>query len=46
METVSRGNGLNNMAKRIDDIGGEFSLNSKPAEGTQIKISIDKEKLF
>ena len=46
VEAVSRGNGLNNMAKRMEDIGGNFLLESKPSEGTHITISIDKEKLF
>ncbi|MDD4991327.1 MAG: tetratricopeptide repeat protein [Paludibacter sp.] len=45
VEAVSRGNGLNNMAKRMEDIGGDFSLESKPSAGTLITISIDKEKL-
>jgi len=45
VEAVSRGNGLNNMAKRMEDIGGNFTLESKPLEGTQITISIEKEKL-
>jgi len=46
VESISKGNGLNNMEKRIEDIGGNFSLESKPSEGTQITINIDKEKLF
>jgi signal transduction histidine kinase/Tfp pilus assembly protein PilF len=46
VEAVSRGNGLNNMTKRMEDIGGNFTMESKPFEGTQITISIDNEKLF
>ncbi|SOD12405.1 tetratricopeptide repeat protein [Pedobacter xixiisoli] len=34
------GNGLYNMRKRIEDIGGEFVLKSKVGEGTQIHITL------
>jgi signal transduction histidine kinase len=37
--TIAKGNGLQNMQKRIEDIGGKFRLNSS-SEGTQIKILI------
>jgi signal transduction histidine kinase len=33
-----QGNGLLNMKKRIHDIGGEFKLNSKSGEGTEILV--------
>lgn len=45
-ETVSKGNGLHNMVKRIEDIGGTLTLESISTKGTQIKIIIDKEMLF
>ena len=34
------GNGLINMKKRMDDIGGEFLIRSKVGEGTEIKIVV------
>lgn len=34
------GNGLTNMRKRIEDIGGRFSLQSQPGEGTQIVLIV------
>lgn len=34
------GNGLNNMQKRIEEIGGTFNLTSKIGKGTQISILI------
>jgi signal transduction histidine kinase len=34
------GNGLVNMQKRIEDIGGKFQIISDPGEGTAIEISI------
>ncbi|WP_281336593.1 tetratricopeptide repeat-containing sensor histidine kinase [Flavobacterium eburneipallidum] len=37
--TVQKGNGLQNMQKRIEDIGGKFSLKSSN-DGTQIQIWI------
>ncbi|MBC8645428.1 sensor histidine kinase [Flavobacterium lindanitolerans] len=32
------GNGLNNIRKRAKEIGGEIELNSKPGEGTAMKL--------
>ena len=40
LETIKKGNGLNNMQKRIHDIGGEFSITSNETDGTQIHIKI------
>jgi signal transduction histidine kinase len=37
--TIQKGNGLQNMQKRIEDIGGAFNLISSN-EGTEIKILI------
>lgn len=34
------GNGINNMHKRIAEIGGELSLNSQPGNGTVLKITV------
>lgn len=41
---VEKGNGLMNMAKRIEDIGGEFEINSAPGVGTKVTIRIDKHQ--
>lgn len=41
--TVTPGNGLGNMEKRIEDIGGDFSLISSTDEGTLIKINLSKQ---
>lgn len=42
IENVILGNGLQNMKKRIKDIGGLLEIDSKPNKGTFVKISIDK----
>lgn len=34
------GNGLPNMQKRMEDLGGHFEMSSQPGKGTQIKISV------
>lgn len=39
-ETIKKGNGLKNMKKRIQSVGGDFSLTSQQKLGTQIIISI------
>lgn len=38
LETSNDGNGLNNIRKRAKEIGGEIELNSKPGEGTVMKL--------
>jgi signal transduction histidine kinase len=38
----SGGNGLTNMKKRLDDIGGSFEIESHPGKGTAIKLKIEK----
>ncbi|MBX2990380.1 MAG: hypothetical protein KF749_04330 [Bacteroidetes bacterium] len=39
METVSRfSNGITNMKRRIEEIGGRFEIHSQPAKGTIVKI--------
>ena len=35
-----RGNGLQNMRKRIEDLGGSYLLTSEPGKGTRIEISV------
>ena len=40
MKTVDLGNGIHNMRKRIEDVGGKFDIISKPNQGTQIIIII------
>ncbi|WP_298394542.1 sensor histidine kinase [Flavobacterium sp.] len=42
IENVDFGNGLNNMKKRIEEIDGEFEVNSIVGKGTVININIDK----
>lgn len=41
---MQMGNGLQNMQKRIEDIGGVFKIESKNNEGTSITILIDKSE--
>ena len=43
--TSSSGNGLENMRRRIEDLGGMFSLQTKPGTGTQIAMSVPLSKL-
>jgi len=35
-----KGNGLRNMSKRIEGLGGELSIESALAKGTRIKILV------
>lgn len=37
---LKQGNGLNNMHKRIAEIGGELSIQSQPGQGTVLKLNI------
>lgn len=41
VENTEAGNGLQNMKKRIKDVGGTFKLTSQPNQGTVIIILID-----
>jgi signal transduction histidine kinase len=34
------GNGLGNMRKRVEDLGGEFRLTSAPGKGTQVHVRV------
>ena len=38
LKTIEKGNGLNNMQKRIEGIGGFFSMQSEVGRGTTISI--------
>ncbi|OUR94306.1 hypothetical protein A9Q87_01265 [Flavobacteriales bacterium 34_180_T64] len=40
LKTVEKGNGLNNMKKRIHDIGGEINIQSEEKNGTHVIITI------
>ena len=41
IDNISKfGNGLNNMTKRIEEIGGKFIINSSPDKGVIIEITI------
>ncbi len=44
METVDFGNGLTNMRKRIDEIGGNLIINSETNKGTTISILLSKKR--
>lgn len=39
-QTVKRGNGLNNMQKRADEIGAKIILQSKQNEGTLVSVQV------
>jgi len=43
-ETVSLGNGLNNMQKRMGEINAQIKINAKPAEGTEIIVKYTFKK--
>jgi len=42
MEAIDFGNGIVNMQKRIEEIGGIFKIKSELTKGTQITISLNK----
>lgn len=42
-DKVEKGNGLLNMQKRIEDIGGIFNLISAPGKGTTIELFLNKK---
>lgn len=42
-ETTSPGNGLRNMKKRLNDIGGQFSVESQPGKGTTVTILVNNQ---
>ena len=41
INTVNLGNGLSNIEKRISEVNGTAKINSKPNNGTEIKVSIN-----
>lgn len=41
-ESILQGNGLQNMKKRMEEIGGNFAIHSKPQHGTQIQLTLNK----
>ena len=38
-EALARGRGLENMRSRLDSLGGQWSLNSRPGQGTSITMA-------
>jgi signal transduction histidine kinase len=44
IENTDFGNGLYNMKKRIEEINGEFQIDSKPSNGTTITIHLIKNQ--
>ena len=42
LDTIDLGNGIVNMQKRIEEIGGVFKIQSELNKGTQITISLNK----
>jgi signal transduction histidine kinase len=40
-QDVSRGNGLNNLRSRLAGIGGLCLVDSRPGQGTRVKLSLD-----
>ncbi len=42
---IKRGNGLYNMQKRIEDLGGQFNLSSSAENGTSIKLQFEQQKI-
>jgi signal transduction histidine kinase len=46
MKTItSKGIGLNNMKRRIQQVGGVFNFNSEPGKGTKLHLFVADEKL-
>lgn len=43
LDTVDFGNGLNNMRRRIEEIGGDFSIFSEINKGTSVSILLNKK---
>ena len=42
INTIDLGNGIVNMQKRIEEIGGTFKIESQPTKGTQITMTLNK----
>ena len=45
IKAIERGNGLENMQKRIDEIDGKLTITSNPSHGTSIKVSCPKNTM-
>ena len=39
-ETIKRGNGLNNMYKRADELGADFNIQSKMGQGCLVSLKL------
>lgn len=42
LETIVHGNGLYNMKKRMEEVGGSLTIQSEPKQGTQIQLTLNK----
>jgi signal transduction histidine kinase len=40
VDATKRGNGLNNMQKRADELGADFNIQSKPGSGSAISLKL------
>jgi signal transduction histidine kinase len=45
IQTIEKGNGLRNIQKRVEDIGGTLIINSMHSKGTTLKIALNKTNL-
>ncbi len=45
INTINFGNGLENMQKRIDEVGGTLSIDSHPSKGTTITVTCTKNTI-
>jgi signal transduction histidine kinase len=45
IQTVEKGNGLRNIQKRVEDIGGILAITSSYKQGTIVKITLNKTNL-
>lgn len=44
-DAITRGNGLYNMQKRIEDLGGQFNLSSSAEKGTTITLIFEQQQI-
>jgi signal transduction histidine kinase len=44
MDTIKRGNGLNNLEKRAKEIGGQITFKSEPGKGTCVNLMVVLKK--
>lgn len=45
IDSVQKGNGLYNMQKRVEDLGGEIQLSSGAGKGTSVKLILKKQQI-